>query len=765
MQLAYKDRERETDQNEQSQTPVCLTMSPALLVLAVLAVASPAASLIGKPGCQTRCGDVDVPYPFGIGTGTGGVNCSLPGFEIGCASTGSGSTVAPILAGTDIAVLNLSVMPRPEARVLLPVAWQCFNSTGDNTGYSYSMVRFNPAGVYRISDTRNELFVLGCNTLIYTNSGPPGRYGNTFYTGCMTFCNDSQSAQDGKCAGVGCCHVDIPPELTDNWMQFGDTSIWSHEDQEFCPCDYGFIVEKGYYLFRASDLTMPVNRTMPLRLDWAIRSGGNSSSSSMSCTAAKNKPQYACVSGHSECVDSTNGPGYFCNCTQGYEGNPYIVGGCKNIDECTRPTEYPCHGVCRDIEGSYECKCRAGYQNNGDPKEQPCSPKFPLAAQLALGITLGVSLLIVATLLTLMVIHKRRMNEYFKKNGGSVLQKVESIKIFTKDELNKITKNNSEVLGQGGFGKVYKGTLEDSSMVAVKSSIEVNEERKEDFTNEVTIQSQMIHRNILKLVGCCLEVDVPMLVYEFAAKGSLQDVLHREGADRLPIPLDLRLEIAIGSAEGLRYMHSLTNHTIRHGDVKPDNILIDDHWIPKISDFGLSKLLKVDNHIATMVIGCMSYLDPVFMKTGLLTQKSDVYSFGAVLLELITRKKIVYGKNNSLIIEFCRLYEKEGSGRAMFDKDIATEENIFILEEIGKLAIECLKDDVNDRPDMNEVAEQLVMLRRDRKYGKAQNRSPRSFEGIAITSDSPRSFATDTTSSSAATPLPSATPSREFPDM
>lgn len=373
------------------------------------------------------------------------------------------------------------------------------------------------------------------------------------------------------------------------------------------------------------------------------------------------------------------------------------------------------------------------------------------------GITLGISLLIVAILLTLMVIQKRRMNEYFKRNGGSALQKVESIKIFTKDELKKITKNNSEVLGQGGFGKVFKGTLEDSSTVAVKSSIEVNEERKEDFTNEVTIQSQMIHRNILKLVGRVGHV--PMLVYEFAAKGSLQGILHGDGTHRLPMPLDLRLEIAIGSAEGLRYMHSFTNHTIRHGDVKPDNILIDEKWIPKISDFGLSKLLKVDNYIATMVIGCMSYIDPVFMKTGLLTQKSDVYSFGAVLLELITRKKIVYGKNSSLIIEFCRLYEKEGSGRAMFDEDIATEENIFILEQIGKLAIECLKNDVNDRPDMNEVAEQLVMLRRDRKYGKAQNKSPRQFEGIA-TSDSPRSFATDTTSSSA---LPSATPSREFP--
>lgn len=128
------------------------------------------------------------------------------------------------------------------------------------------------------------------------------------------------------------------------------------------------------------------------------------------------------------------------------------------------------------------------------------------------GITLGIFFLIVGLLFILMMRQKRRMNEYFRKNGGSVLQKVENIKIFTKDELKKITKNNSEVLGQGGFGKVYKGILEDNTLVAVKASIEVNDARKEDFTNEVIMQSQMIHTNIIKLLGCCLEVDVPMLV-------------------------------------------------------------------------------------------------------------------------------------------------------------------------------------------------------------------------------------------------------------
>ena len=136
--------------------------------------------------------------------------------------------------------------------------------------------------------------------------------------------------QDGVCAGIGCCHVDIPPGLTDNLMHmFSDRGTWSHANQSFCPCDYAFIVEKGLYTFRASHLrSMPRTQTMPLVLDWAIRDNG---SASMSCAAeAKKTTSYACVSNHSKCVDSTNGPGYICNCTQGYGGNPYVIGGCTS---------------------------------------------------------------------------------------------------------------------------------------------------------------------------------------------------------------------------------------------------------------------------------------------------------------------------------------------------------------------------------------------------------------------------------------------------
>lgn len=466
------------------------------------------------------------------------------------------------------------------------------------------------------------------------------------------------------------------------------------------------------------------------------------------------------------------------------------------------------------MDGSYNCKCPRGYKPNGDPKKERCSPKFPFEAQLAIGIYIcmsidvcleveilpsailqtqkkkslvlgawgyvvseflkytifvGISLamfvLALALLFTLMVLHKRRMKEFFKKNGGSVIEKMENLKIFTKEELKKITKNNSHVLGKGGFGEVYKGTLEDNTMVAVKASILVNEARKEDFTNELIIQSQMIHKNIIKLLGCCLEVHVPVLVYEFAANGNLHDVLHGDAKGQLPLSLDLRLDIAIESAEGLTYMHSSTSRTIRHGDVKPANILLDDNFMPKISDFGTSKLLTVDKDFTMFVVGSMGYIDPVFHKTGHLTQKSDVYSFGVVLLELICRKPTIYDENCSLIIEFQKVYEQENSGRAMFDKGIAiAEEDVLVLEEIGGLAIECLKDKVEDRPDMKEVTERLVMLRRARKRGLWNNRSPHHFEEITI-DGALKTFGTDSSGTSSAAPAPSTPVSKELPNL
>ncbi|XP_047051616.1 wall-associated receptor kinase 1-like [Lolium rigidum] len=682
-----------------------MAIRPSIWAALLLPVLFLADSLALQPPetCQPSCGGVVMRFPFGIGAG-----CFLPGFEIECTS---GET--PILAG---------------------LAYNCYNTTdGNNLDWFYGSVGISPA--YRISNTGNELVVLGCNTFAYTNSGPSSKNLYSFYTGCVAYCDQEGRAQDDACAGIGCCHVDIPPGLSDNSMTFAASQAmatlygYTHTNLTYSPCDYAFIVKKNTYHFRVSDLMMDKKTTKPLVLDWAVR---NSEDGNKTCAEVKNKPGYACVSDNSECLDSYNGEGYICNCTKGYSGNPYLNHGCQDINECDDEWKpyFPCKGVCHNKVGSYKCDCPSGQKApNDNAYENACASKFPVEARIALGISLGLFILIVALLLAFIMLQKRKLDKLFEKNGGEMLKNVKGLAIFTKDVLRKITKDNSEFLGNGSFGNVYKGTLPDNTTVAVKASIKVDEATKEEFVDEVEIQTQMIHKNILKLVGCCLEVDVPVLVYEFAANGSLQDILHRKKNQVLS--LDSRLDIAIGSAEGLKYMHSYATHAMRHGDVKPDNILLDDKLTPKIADFGLSKLLK-EEYYAKVVVGCMGYIDPVFMKTGLLTQKSDVYSFGAVLLELITGKKNVYDEKLSLIIEYRKVYENEKSGRAMFDSDIATEEDISVLEEMGKLAMDCLKEDLEDRPDMTEVVEQLVMIRRNKRFGKVIRTNHENIEDITV---------------------------------
>jgi serine/threonine protein kinase len=202
-----------------------------------------------------------------------------------------------------------------------------------------------------------------------------------------------------------------------------------------------------------------------------------------------------------------------------------------------------------------------------------------------------------------------------------------------------------------------------------------------------------------------------MLVYEFLPRGSLQDVLHGNSD---PLPLETRLNIAIYSAVALAYMHSEASQRtiVLHGDVKSGNILLDEDFTPKVSDFGTSRLMSMDKDHTNWVVGDSSYIDPVYMKTGLLTEKSDVYSFGIVLLELVTRKKARYDGNKSLPLDYVKA-SVDGTVRHMFDKEIVAggEGNVKCLEEVGRIAIQCLEDEVDDRPTMSEVADKLKLCK------------------------------------------------------
>jgi hypothetical protein len=306
-----------------------LVLATALLVVATAGADNPTA----KEGCQSSCGSVDIPYPFGIGA-----NCFRPGFEILCDN--SSGVYQPLLPGAtsrydlgflnslletwfadQVHVLSLSVTPRAEIRVETKVAYECFNTDGTDDGNfagALNVSANSTQGVYLISNTGNDLYVLGCNTFIYTGSGVPARNEESYYGGCVAYCKDEAGPKDGACEGIGCCHVDLPPGLTDTSMELNQG--WSHAGLDYSPCNFAFIVEKGRYSFKAADLKgMPRNQTMPLVLDWAIRD-------SQSCSAIK---ESACVSINSRCAASDNGPGYVCQCSDGYKGNPYIQNGCQ----------------------------------------------------------------------------------------------------------------------------------------------------------------------------------------------------------------------------------------------------------------------------------------------------------------------------------------------------------------------------------------------------------------------------------------------------
>uniref|UniRef100_A0A8R7US19 Protein kinase domain-containing protein n=1 Tax=Triticum urartu TaxID=4572 RepID=A0A8R7US19_TRIUA len=272
-----------------------------------------------------------------------------------------------------------------------------------------------------------------------------------------------------------------------------------------------------------------------------------------------------------------------------------------------------------------------------------------------------------------------------------------NVQCFTEDEIIRFTNNYETMLGRGAFGPVYQGVLEDKSLVAVKRFID---NVKDNFAKELTVHREINHKNVVRLLGYCLDENALMMVTEYIPKGNLGDLLH---GNSIPVPLDTRVRIALECAEALGYMHSQMYTQVIHGDIKPSNILLDDGLRAKISDFGISRLVNTENTLYTLnVMGGIGYMDPLFALNGRLTVKSDVDSFGVVLLELVTRRKARnYDGEIGLVENFTKVLAKGARRvREMFDAEIAIPSNMKTIEQIAQLAAKCLRLEHDKRPEM-----------------------------------------------------------------
>lgn len=266
-------------------------------------------------------------------------------------------------------------------------------------------------------------------------------------------------------------------------------------------------------------------------------------------------------------------------------------------------------------------------------------------------------------------------------------------------------------MGRGGNGTVYKGILEDGSEVAIKKSQSVDQCHIEQFINEIVILNQINHRNVVRLLGCCLEAEVPLLVYEFIPNGTLYQKIHEIND---PLMWQTRFRIAIEIADALCYLHTSTSMPIFHRDVKSSNILLDKNYAAKIADFGISRLVPIDKtKVSTLIQGTFGYLDPEYFNTGKLTEKSDVYSFGVVLLELLTGRKSVWNDSSieyhSLAMDFPSYVENENM-MTILDNEAIKEGKMEELQAVADVAIRCVRPRGEARPTMKEVWQELAVL-------------------------------------------------------
>ncbi|KAF8007302.1 hypothetical protein BT93_K1334 [Corymbia citriodora subsp. variegata] len=506
--------------------------------------ASLAAPLV-KGNCSRTCGGVAIPFPFGIGTG-----CFLDEwYEIVCQKGSDG--IVPILKKPKLRVLNISLPDfhggmNGMISVSLPIFYSSNVTCGGNGSFTPVSLK---GSQFIFSESMNVFAAVGCDICALLDDT------KSSIIGCQSKCEKGDNViRKMNCSGSdGCCHTTITSDLQAFSVTFNPDKPTARKK-----CEYAFLGDRSHFKPSTTDFkNLKASGRFPAVLEWGI---AKSSQAALEIYkhGFTSDDSYTCSNINVNLAYRKAMPFLHCSCHMGFTGNPYIKHGCEDVDECKDQTDRCLGKKCVNRPGSYDCV------------EGSKTIKFLL---IGIGAGLGALFLVLLLWLSYNFMKKRKeiklKERFFKQNGGLLLQQqlcssevnVDKNKLFDSKDLEKATDNfnKNRILGQGGQGTVYKGMLADGGIVAIKKSKAIDKGKVEQFINEIAILSQINHRNVVKLLGCCLETESPLLVYEFIPNGTLFQYLH----DSL-VSWGTRLQIATDVAGALSYLHSSASIPIYH---------------------------------------------------------------------------------------------------------------------------------------------------------------------------------------------------------
>ncbi|XP_059297099.1 BRASSINOSTEROID INSENSITIVE 1-associated receptor kinase 1-like isoform X1 [Lycium ferocissimum] len=383
------------------------------------------------------------------------------------------------------------------------------------------------------------------------------------------------------------------------------------------------------------------------------------------------------------------------------------------------------------VNGSFSLFTPISFANN-QLEVPPAAPPPPLpptpsssssvgnsaTGAIAGGVAAGAALLFAAPAIFLAWWRRRKPQDHFFDVPAEEDPEVHlgQLKRFSLRELQVASDNfsNRNILGRGGFGKVYKGRLADGSLVAVKR---LKEERTQggelQFQTEVEMISMAVHRNLLRLRGFCMTPTERVLVYPYMENGSVASRLRERAESEPPLDWPKRKRIALGSARGLAYLHDHCDPKIIHRDVKAANILLDEEFEAVVGDFGLAKLMDYkDTHVTTAVCGTIGHIAPEYLSTGKSSEKTDVFGYGVMLLELITGQRAfdlarLANDDDVMLLDWVKGLLKDKKYETLVDADLQGNYNEEEVEQLIQVALLCTQSTPTERPKMSEVVRML----------------------------------------------------------